>query len=79
MDVFIVTLLNGQRYGLSGLSTAPETKFGSVLAGNADPLSSTNLVSHHVTFLSGDDFLHQFWEVEEPPLKALFSSLKSEP
>lgn len=51
-------------------------EFGWVLAGAADrPPLTSNLVSHHVALLSGDDFLQKFWEVEEcPPEGPLLSA-----
>ena len=68
IDMFVTTLLYGWRSGPPGFPTALETEFGWVLAGNADPLSSTSdLVSHHVFLSSGDDLLRQFWEAMEPP------------
>ena len=40
-------------------------EFGWVLPGSADNIADLNTVtSHHVSVLTGDDILHQFWELE---------------
>jgi hypothetical protein len=67
VDVFVGTVLQGRRAGPPGSPAALETEFGWVLAGSADHPSTTELVSHHVSLLSGDELLRKFWEVEEAP------------
>lgn len=68
VDVFVGALLQGRRAGPPGSPIALETKFGWVLAGGTEPHSlTTELVSHYVSLLSGDDLLRRFWEVEEAP------------
>ena len=43
-----------------------ETVFGWVLAGRSDSLHThTHVTIHHVSLLSGDNLLQQFWETEE--------------
>ena len=66
VDVVSSTLLNGRRHGPLGSPSAIETSFGWVLAGTVGRgLQPTQLVSHHTSVVSGDDLLHEFWEVEE--------------
>ena len=67
VDVFTNTLLNGRRSGPPGSPTALQTEFGWVLAGDTDTPSTINVTSHHVSLLTGDELLRQFWEIEEVP------------
>ena len=59
-------LLHGWWYGPTGTSIALNAHFGWVLAGvvHHEKLL-TQLVSHHVSDLSGDDLLHKFWKVKD--------------
>lgn len=71
VEIYTEVLLNGRRSGPVGSPTAFQTIFGWVLAGRtqSEPTSSC-VISHHVsTEISGDDILHKFWEIEEPPRK----------
>ena len=44
-------------------------EFGWVLDGGTDSCSpSQHITTHHVSLLSSDDILCQFWEAEEKPL-----------
>ena len=66
VEVFTQTLLSGRRVGPSIAPIAIETEFGWVLAGRAEQLTSgLPIASHHASFLSSDDVLRKFWEVEE--------------
>ena len=67
VDVFTNTLLNGRRSGPPGSPTALQTKFGWVLAGDADTSPTVHVTSHHVSLLTGDELLRRFWEIEELP------------
>ena len=75
VDIFVSSLLHSQRSGALGTPTALETEFGWVLAGNTHGSISppTQYVTHHTTVLSGDDVLHKFWELEEPPSEPVLS------
>jgi len=45
-----------------------ETKFGWILAGKTNELTtSPDIASHHVATVSGDDILRKFWEIEKCP------------
>ena len=65
MDTFVDIIHNGRRKGRQGSPTAIETTFGWVLAGNTNSEGSDTVASHHVSMLTGEDLLRQFWEVEE--------------
>jgi hypothetical protein len=68
VDVFVETLLHGRRIGSPGSPIAFETEFGWVLAGRLDSCTPDHhIVSHHVSFIAGDDPLCRFWEIEENP------------
>ena len=69
VDVFVDVLLHGRRTGQPGSPVAFETHFGWVLAGNTDVCAPTTYVAtYHVSCVTGDDILRQFWEVEDKPL-----------
>ena len=69
VDVFVDVLLHGRRAGPPGSPVAFETHFGWVLAGNTDSCAPTNRVAtYHVSCITGDDILRQFWKIEEQPL-----------
>ena len=61
MDV----MCHGRRRGRRGSPNAIETTFGWVLAGNNNIEGSDTIASHHMSILTGDELLRQFWEVEE--------------
>ena len=69
VDIFIAVLLNGRRFGPPGSPTALETDFGWVLAGGVGAGYSTanSISSNHISFLTGDDLLRKFWEIENAP------------
>ena len=71
VDIFITVLLNGRRLHPAGSPTALETDFGWVLAGGVDASCSTanNMISNHVSVLTGDELLRKFWEIEDDPRK----------
>ena len=61
VHVFVVVLMHGWWTGLPGAPIAFETLFGCVLAGKTDAnISDYNIVSHHVSFITGDDLLPKF-------------------
>ena len=70
MDIFARVVRDGRRVGAPGSPVAFETQFGWVLAGEVDTSASCEkrITSNHVMLKSGDDILHQFWEVEHQPL-----------
>ena len=58
----------GRRIEPPGSPIAFETDFGWVLAGQLDSCTPDHhIVSHHVSFIAGDDPLCRFWEIEENP------------
>ena len=68
VDVFVETLLHGRQIGSPDSPIAFETEFGWVLAGWLDSCTPDHhIVSHHVSFIAGDDLLRRFWEIEENP------------
>ena len=67
VDVFVGTLRQGRWFGPPGSPSAFETGFGWVLAGRLESLESNHVTSHHASFITGDDLLRQFWEIEESP------------
>ena len=67
VEVFVEVMRHGRQSGVPGSPLAFETDFGWVLAGGTDSCSQ-QITSHHVSLLSGDDILRQFWEVEEKPM-----------
>lgn len=69
VEVFVEVMRHGRRLGVSGSPIALETEFGWVLASSTDSCPPTQqITTHHVSLLSGDDILRQFWEVEEKPM-----------
>ena len=64
LETFIDIVRHGWRKGCRGSPTAIETTFGWVLAGNVNSKGSDTVSSHHVSVLTGDDLLCQFWEME---------------
>lgn len=57
---------HGRWSGSHNSPTVLETAFGWVLAGNTgDNVQNRTVASHHVSVLTGDDILRQFWEVAE--------------
>ena len=78
VKVFAEVMRHGQRLGPSGSPLALETEFGWVLAGGTDSCSPTaQITTHHVSAVSGDDILRQFWEVEEKPVPHSLLALTS--
>lgn len=71
VDVFIEVLLHGRQVGPPGSPITFETEFcWSMLA----RLMSTHLLislQHIFSFISGDDILPKFWEIEENPANDL--------
>ena len=69
VDIYADVILQGWRSGPPGTPVAFETKFGWMLAGKTEKLSSpqSKVASHHVSVDSGDDILRRFWEIEENP------------
>ena len=66
VEIFVEVIRHGRRSGVSGSPIALEIEFGWVLAGDTLSYSPTQqITTHHVSLLSGDDILCQFWEVEE--------------
>jgi len=65
VETFVDIMRHGRRRGRQGSPTAIETTFGWVLAGNTNIGGSDTIASHHVSVLTGDVLLRQFWEVEE--------------
>ena len=64
-----LSLLHGRRTGPPGSPVAFETHFGWVLAGSTDACApTTQVATYHASFITGDDLLRQFWEVEDKPL-----------
>ena len=69
VDVIVDVLLHGRRAGPPGSPVAFETHFGWVLAGNTDSCAPTNRVAtYHVSCITSNDILRQFWKIEELPL-----------
>ena len=64
-EAFGDVICHGRRKGHRGSPTAIKTTFGWVLAGNTNTECPGTVSSHHVSVLTGDDLLRQFWEVEE--------------
>ena len=72
VEIFAEVVLQGRRIGSSGSPIAFETHFGWVLTGNTNSCSSTQVIAaHHVAFLTGDDLLRRFWEIEEKSVPEL--------
>ena len=66
VETFVKAIRHGRRSGPHNSPTALETEFGWVLAGGTGGnTQSKTVASHHVSVLTGDDILRQFWEVEE--------------
>ena len=65
VETFVDIMRHGRRRGRRGSPTTIETTFGWVLVGNTNIEDSNTIASHHVSILTGDDLLRQFWEVEE--------------
>ena len=68
VEIFVDVVRQGWRKGSHDSPAAIETEFGWVLAGNTRGSECNVITSHHVSVLSGDDILRQFWEVEEKPM-----------
>ncbi len=68
IETFVEVVHQGRRKGSHDSPTAIETEFGWVLAGSTGSVTSSTIVSHQASVLSGDDILRQFWEVEEKPV-----------
>ena len=63
VETFVEAIRHGRRSGSHNSPTALETEFGWVLAGNVgDNVQNRTVASHHVSVLTGDDILRQFWE-----------------
>ena len=60
------------------ITCALQAKFGWVLAGNTDPLVTSNLaiVTHLISVKTGDELIQKFWELEEVPINELNLSLE---
>ena len=70
VDVFVEVLRQGWRIGPPGSPSAFETEFGWVLAGNINSHTPSRLITSHHTctsFVTGDEILCKFWEIEERP------------
>ena len=68
VDVFVEVFMHGRWTGLLGAPIAFETLFSCGLAGKTDAIiPDCNIVSHHVSFITGDDLLRKFSEIEEHP------------
>ena len=65
VETFVDIIRHGRRKGRQGSPTAIETTYGWVLVGNTNIEGSNTVASHHVSVLTGDDLLRQFWDVEE--------------
>ena len=49
-------------------------EFGWVLAGRLDSPGPSHVASHHASFVTGDDLLRRFWEIEENPNSEVYLS-----
>ena len=68
VDIFVASLRSGWKIGPSQTPVAIETVFGWVLAGRTDDISPhVSITSCHVSLLTGDNLLRQFWEIEDCP------------
>ena len=68
VDIFVASLRSGRKIGPSQTPVAIETVFGWVPAGRTDAISPhVSLTSCHVSLLTGDNLLRQFWEIEDCP------------
>ena len=68
VDVFVEVLMHCGRTGPLGAPIAFETLFSWVLAGKTDAnIPDCNIVSHHVSFITGDDLLHKFGRLKSTP------------
>ena len=65
VEIFMDVVRQGRRKGSHHSPAAIETEFGWVLAGNTCCSGSNVITSYHVSVLTGDDILRQFWEVKE--------------
>ena len=63
MDVFVDVVLHGRQLGSPGSPIAFEIRFGWVMAESTAAYAPTQ--AHHITLLTEDDLLHQFWEIKE--------------
>ena len=66
VETFVEIICHGRRSGTCNSPTALETECGWVLprgAGNC--VTPSTVASYHVSMLTGDNILHQFWESEE--------------
>ena len=69
----------GRWIGPPGTPGAFETEFGWVLASCLDLCDSHHIVSHYISFTTGDDLLRRFWEIEENPKNEIPSLLRNDP
>ena len=68
VDIFVAALRSGRKIGPPQAPVAIETVFGWVLAGRTDVVNShVSITSCHISLLTGDNLLCQFWETEECP------------
>ena len=66
VETLAEVIRHGQQSGSHNSPTALEMEFGWVLAGNTgNNARNRTVASHHMSVLTGDDMLRQFWEVEE--------------
>ena len=66
VDVFTEALLHDRRVGVPGSPITFKTVFGWILAGPTSNHTPESIVaSHHTLMITSDDFLQQFWEIEE--------------
>lgn len=65
IETFVEVIGQGQRSGAPGSPVALETKLGWVLAGGTQSHNPHHVMVHHVSLLTGDDLIRQFWETEE--------------
>ena len=66
--------MHGRRTGSPGAPIAFETLFGWVLAGKTDANIPDCIIISHVSFITVDDLLRKFWEIEEHPQNDLILS-----
>ena len=78
VEIFVNVVYQGRRKGPQGSPTALETEFGWVLAGNTKVDAPHCITTHHVSLLSGDDLLRQFWEVEEKSVHDMYNMTPEE-
>ena len=75
VDVFVEILMHGRQTDPPGTPIPLKHCLVGVLAGKTDAnITDYNIVSHHVSFITGDDLLRKFWEIEEHPQNDLILS-----